>query len=200
MLRKMMALVIGLGLAGVPEAQADEAGYKIARGVGYGGLISAGAGPLVTVGGIAVLAGSVEESDGGYLGVNTGQLGTGAIMVVSGFGVTALAPAVVVGSSLGGHFSVKDMGGNGSFIPGVVGAAGVGIQFAGIAMAFSDPTGPHTAFRVLGWGTGLVGGGVQMLNNGKHYRDAAGLSMGRHRKVHIGLVPAPNGAAVVGIF
>jgi len=204
MKKTLLALALALGLTAPTTAQADESGYKLARGVGYAGLITAGAAPLVTGAGAVVVFSSVdveEDSEGGLTGsFDAGQAGAGVVMVLTGVSFTALAPGVVVGSSIAGNFSVKDMGGKPSLVPGIIGASGVGIQLAGIAMAASGSSG-NLPVRVLGWSTGLIGGGVQMSTNAKHYRDAAGLAHGGHRKkVHVALVPRFDGVGLVGTF
>jgi len=180
---------------------ADEGSYKAARGVGYAGVVAAGVGPAMTMGGGALFAENLGPPDGEPTVGEGRQSTAGFVLLLAGVGSTALAPGVVVGSSLAGRASVNDMGAQPPITAGLVGLAGVGVQLTGIALSFGavDPL-AATGVRVAGWGTALVGGGVQMVNNAKHYREAAGLARRPRGGPSIALVPVGRGVGLVGSF
>lgn len=204
-MKRFAAPLIATALLTMPgAAQADEGGYKIANGVGLGGLgTGVILGPTLTVAGLFIFANSAVNTVEGS-GSGQGLFAGGAVLVV-GTGLTMIAPAVVVGSSFAGNFAVKDMGGSPSLVPGIIGAAGVGVQIIGVvtfASAVSNLNanlGASTAMRVVGWFTGMIGGGVQLAVNGKQYRSASG-RLSSSPKFKVTLIPTGNGVNLVGRF
>lgn len=203
MLKRLFALVL-LTLSVSGSAQGAEAGFQLSKGIAIGGYVAAGVGPVLSLAGAFAAVGSATN------GNTNGVLGGGAL-ALTGIGLTAIAPAVVVGSAAGGYLAVKDMGGSPSIAPTIVGAAGVGLQvigwgltIAGANQVASSGNLPATysigtACRVIGWGTGLIGGGVQLVSNARGARDAVGRTPTRP-KLRMSMVPMGRGAALVGQF
>lgn len=203
-MNRMIPMLLAAALcAWAPEARADAFGYRLSRTVGGTGVAAAGVGPVVTLAGAMTVANRVDPETGTFEG---GGIPAGAGVMVVGVGITALAPAVVVGSSLGGNLSLRDLDQRVPFTAGIVGFAGVGVQVAGwVASVQGVSNGGDgqggAALRLVGWSTGLIGGGVQLLNNGRGYRNALEqAAVAPRERVQLALVPRLDGAALVGTF
>lgn len=189
-----------------PAALADEAGYNLAKGFAIGGLVSGLAvGPGITIGATVATVNSAAnniEGDGTSQGLINGAAG-----ILVGVTITAISPAVVVGSGAAGNLAVRDMGGSPSLIPTFVGLGGIAVQAGGWAWTVTqaNKTNPNiggpTATRWIGWTTAMVGGGIQLAVNGKAARSARNLGALEHRsQLRLGLTAVPGGGGVIGVF
>ncbi|HCH65889.1 MAG TPA: hypothetical protein DFR83_24015, partial [Deltaproteobacteria bacterium] len=175
---------------------------------GTAGMIVGYAGPVFVVGGALMGISGMMQSVGGAATENQQQSNDGAsqalgglVMVAGGFSMNFVGPALLSSSSMVGASAVQSAGGNVGVGAGWAAVAGSGVQLLSLAGRFGDNGGLAWTAGVAGWGTGMIAGTIQHVQN-RNAWTAMGTSRAPVERKHftIAFAPTSNGARVFGTF
>ena len=201
-LRRLLVMFAACVVLGTSVARAEgpdpaeEERFNGSQRLGTAGLIVGYTGPiLVAVGGVTaidyMLADNQQQQRAGTRGV---------IMLMGGFSMNSIGPALLSSSSVVGASAVQNSGGQVSSGMGWAAVAGSGLQILSLGGRFAVPEVGFSA-GIAGWGTGMIAGTIQHVQNRKAWA-AMGTSHVPAERKHftVALAPTANGARVFGTF
>ena len=216
---KARFLVALIGLLAAADARAegptekDTLHFEGSQRLGKAGMIVGYTGPVfVFVGGVSALFGAasaLNATAGSLSGEPTdpnagvGAMKRGAVLLGIGGSMNTAGAALLSSSSVVGASAVRNSGGQVGSGAGWASVAGSGLQVLSLGFRFSSPetAGPAVAAGVVGWGTGMIAGTIQHVQNKQ-----AWVSMGmsqrpvERKRVTLSVAPSSNGVQVFGTF
>ena len=179
--------------------------FESSQRLGIAGMIVGYAGPPVVVtGSLITLSGAVNLGEGfadGETGAGVSQMAGGMLVFVSGFAMNSVGPALLASGSVVGASAIQNSGGTVGTGAGWVAVGGSALQLASVGVRFAGVQQGMFLAGAVGWGTGMVAGTVQHVQN----RDAWA-TMGTSRapverkRFALTVAPTSNGVRAFGTF
>ncbi len=186
-------------------APAETLRFESSQRLGTAGMIVGYAGPpVVATGGLITLGGAMNLGDGlagGDAGAGLGQMAGGVLVFVSGFAMNSVGPALLASGSVVGASAVRNSGGTVGTGAGWVAVGGSALQLASVGGRFAGVQQGMFLAGFVGWGTGMVAGTVQHVQN-RNAWTAMGTSQAPVERKRFALTVAPtsNGVRAFGTF